>query len=332
MAGGSERVVVCIPTYNNESSIEETIELLLGQTRPPDRLIFCDNSDDRTPEIIREYQSRSEETEIELLRQQSDGVAGAYNELLEYVEGEYDIFAVIQTNLLIDEGWLAGHLDVHREHPEIGMVTGDYAKQPAIDREVSPDDRTYYIGRNFSAKAGTLEAIDGWDPNFLRGEDWDMRIRLAGVGTRVYTRSDLSYDWTEDDPYVTLSKAKRKPTSATFLAKYGTWYLRFHPSHVVADLLGLGAVVTGSLGLVALPIVPLFGIVLLALFVFSLVVYTVAHNYFRGGVDGNAIVGPPRKQLLNGIAVVYALHRIATTDLEWNRTGFDPETVPHYGF
>lgn len=332
MSDESTTVVVCIPTYNNESSIAQTIERLLGQTRPPDRIVFCDKSDDRTPEIIEEYRSTSRETEIDVFRQRSDGVAGAYNELLEYVSGEYDIFATIQTNLQFGDDWVAGHLEVHREHPEIDMVTGDYAKNAEIDREVTPDDRTYYIGRNFSAKAGTLEAIDGWDPNFLRGEDWDMRIRLAGEGTRVYTRSALYHDWAEDDPYVTLSKARRKPTSVTFLAKYGTWYLRFHPSHVGADLLGLGAVASGGLGLLGLAISPLLGGVAMALFVLSMVFYVAVHNYLRGTVDGSRVVGPARKQLLNGIAVVYAIRRIASTRPEWNRTGFDPEQTLHYGF
>ena len=332
MTEGSETVVVGIPTYNNEESIGDTIELLVNQTRPPDRILCCDASTDRTPEIIDSYRETTDQVSIETIRQQSDGVAGAYNEILDHIEGEYDIFATIQSDLQYPNDWVEGHLRIHREQPDIDIVTGDYVERKELHSEVQPDDRTYYVGRNFSAKAGTLERIDGWDANFLRGEDWDMRIRLAGVGTRVYTDTSLAHDWNEDDPYVTLSKAKRKPTSVTFLAKYGRWYLGFHPSHVVSDLLGLGAVVLGAMAVLTTPFAPVLGVALAVLFALSLVVYTVAHNMLRGTVDGKMVWGPVRKQLLNGIAVAYALRRVGTADVDWNMTGFDPEAVPDYDY
>ena len=50
---------VGIPTYNQADFLEETIESLLRQTRPPDEIVVSDHySTDRTPQIIARYQGR----------------------------------------------------------------------------------------------------------------------------------------------------------------------------------------------------------------------------------------------------------------------------------
>lgn len=325
-------VVVGVATYNNVDDIEETLEMLLTQTRAPDRLIFCDKSSDGTRERISAYQSQPSTPTIEIIEQSGDGVADAYDEILDHVAGEYDLFVTVQTEIVIDEEWLKGHLEVHAEHPEIDMVMGDNKNNDPTDEEVEPDDRPYYVGRDFSSKAGALERIDGWDRNFLRGEDWDMRIRLAGAGTRVYAKTELGYrkDWS--DPYITLSKARRKPTSVTFLSKYGSWYARFHPSHVISDGLSLISILSavGTIGF--LPISPTLAALSAILFTISVFTYWVGHLALRGGVDQDIIVGPIRKQLLNGVAVLYAYNRVVRGDVEWNLSGFDPDNIPRYKF
>ncbi|MHB9286538.1 glycosyltransferase family A protein [Halobacteriales archaeon Cl-PHB] len=331
MAEGTE-IVVAIPTYNNGDTIGTTLEMLFAQRRLPDRVVFCDQSQDHTRDVIQEYVGNDEGVNIEILDQTGDGVADAYDQILDHVAGEYDLFVTLQSDLVVDEDWLAGHERLHEKHPEIDLVNGDNKARDPTDREVTPDERPYYVGRNFSAKAGALESIDGWDPNFLRGEDWDMRIRLAGQNVRSYACTDLGYTWQTEDPYITLSKAKRRPTAVSFLSKYGTWYLGFHPSHVVSDGLSLAAVVFGAVGLVSLPLSPLLGALSLSLLLVVVGLYTFAHNLLRGGVDGKRLVGPVRKQFLNGIAVIYALQRVVDQDVDWNRTGFDPENVPRYKF
>lgn len=325
-------VVVSVPTYNNEDTIGSTIEMLLEQTQTPDRIVCCDKSNDGTRDRIQSYKSEEHNTTIKIIDQTGDGVADAYNKTLEYLEGEYDIFATIQSNLVVDEDWLENHVRLHEKYPEIDLVTGRGRDDEPTDGEVTADETPYYTGRNFSAKAGTLEQIDGWDTNFLRGEDWDMRIRLAGVGTRVYTAKNLRHDWQKEDPYVTLEKAKRKPTSVTFLSKYGFWYIFFHPSHVISDALSFGSI-AGAIGtIVFLPISPSLAAASAISFVFSLLTYWVAHLSLVGSVHGDRTLGPTRKQLLNGIAVLYALNRVTGKDINWNMTGFDPKSIPHYKF
>jgi glycosyltransferase involved in cell wall biosynthesis len=53
---------VGIPTFNQADFLEETIESLLNQTRPPHEIVISDHfSTDRTPEIIRKYAGRVKE-------------------------------------------------------------------------------------------------------------------------------------------------------------------------------------------------------------------------------------------------------------------------------
>ncbi|MDB6083580.1 MAG: glycosyl transferase family 2 [Gammaproteobacteria bacterium] len=53
---------VGIPTFNQADFLEQTIESLLHQTRPPDEIVISDHfSTDRTPEIIRKYAGRVRE-------------------------------------------------------------------------------------------------------------------------------------------------------------------------------------------------------------------------------------------------------------------------------
>lgn len=330
MTIGDGDIVVAIPTYNNEETIGDTFDMLLAQKRQPDRVVFCDKSSDNTVSVIEE-RAEAADFDVEVIRQQGDGVADAYDQTLSYVSGEYDLFVTLQSDLKVEDDWLAGHVELHREHPEIDIVNGDNKANEPTDREITADERPYYVGRNFSTKPGVLEAIDGWDSNFLRGEDWDMRIRLSGAETRSYCRTAIGYEWQTEDPYITLSKSKRRPTSLSFLSKYGPWYLWFHPSHVVADALSVGGLFSGVATVLSLPVPPLAFLFFL-MFVGFLAVYWVAHVALRGGVDENYIVGPARKQLLNGIAVLYAAKRIATDRPEWNMSGFEKSNVPRYKF
>jgi glycosyltransferase involved in cell wall biosynthesis len=53
---------VGIPTFNQADFLEQTIESLLNQTRPPHEIVVSDHfSTDRTPEILRKYAGRIKE-------------------------------------------------------------------------------------------------------------------------------------------------------------------------------------------------------------------------------------------------------------------------------
>jgi hypothetical protein len=53
-------ISVAMCTYNGAGYVREQLESIAAQSRPPDELVVCDdNSDDATPEILREFASAS---------------------------------------------------------------------------------------------------------------------------------------------------------------------------------------------------------------------------------------------------------------------------------
>lgn len=305
-------VVIGIPTYNNRDTIRDTISAFENQTVLPDRLVFCDASTDGTADIIHEKARNVDEFNIEILSQKNKGVADAYNQILSHIESEYDIFGTVQTDFKISEDWIENAILLHRKHEHIGIINA----QTGIHRELDPDEPAYFSGRCFTSKSGTLESVNGWDENFLRGEDWDIRIRFATAGIRSFGTEDLDYSRISSDPPITLKKALRKPTSAMFLKKYGMWYGMYHPSHLIADVLSVLLI----LGLGLIPLFPPYG---LSMALVSMGIYIAGHNLIRGSIEGSSISSVLRKQLLDAIGVVSSFVRLCYEDPDWNMTGFD---------
>ena len=79
---------VLLPVYNAEPYLNETLDSLLGQTRPADQIVIInDGSTDRSPDILERY-ARTE-SRIRLLSQENAGVSSARNLGLAHCEGDY---------------------------------------------------------------------------------------------------------------------------------------------------------------------------------------------------------------------------------------------------
>ena len=77
-------VSVIIPTYNNASYIEETIESVLNQSLRPEQIIVVDDgSTDNTREVVNNFNDRR----IRYIYQKNQGVSVARNTGLNLAEG-----------------------------------------------------------------------------------------------------------------------------------------------------------------------------------------------------------------------------------------------------
>ena len=77
-----EPVSIVLPTYNEASIVQETLESLVALSYPTDQLeiIVSDSSTDRTPEIVQEFVAANPEVAIQLLHEEErSGVATAVN-------------------------------------------------------------------------------------------------------------------------------------------------------------------------------------------------------------------------------------------------------------
>jgi len=114
------KISVLIPAYNCQTTIRETLDSVLAQTRPPDEiLVMDDGSTDQTPEILESYKPR-----VQALRQENQGVAAARNGLLERAQG--DLLAWLDS----DDVWHPCCLDTQgrsfTDYPEAGALFVDH--------------------------------------------------------------------------------------------------------------------------------------------------------------------------------------------------------------
>lgn len=318
-------LAVGIPTANSEDTIENTLESLVEQTVQPDRIIVVDASTDSTPDIVRAVDERAT-VPIEL-HHQSDrgrGVGGARQDMFDLLEE--DVLACLDTQKRVGPEWVETRLRFHRENPEYDVLSGMRSEEQ-IDRPASgPKDTNFLRQSNCSIRKSALDRVGGWDPWMARGEDWDLRIRLWTSGARSFIKSDLGCEFVErDDPESAFRKILSRPSSADFLRKYGSWYLRFHPIHPLGDIASLVSVLVIPLTvLLAVVWSPLALGLLLGPLAGSLTyLYLKAFRGEKGLTDLRPfhVVIAVRFFLLG---YTFTRQLVRSSDHDWNYSGFDP--------
>lgn len=211
------RVSVIIPTYNSARFIAATIDSVLAQSyRDFEIIVVDDGSTDDTRRVLQPYLDR-----IRYIHQPNSERSVARNHALRHAAGEYVAF------LDSDDLWapekLARQTAVLDAHPQVSLAftraryvdeTGrpvsfcgqDFDGEPG--EEVTVADYTIpLLGGNVVAGGGStvlarrnmLDAVGGFDLDLVQSEDWDMWLRLAGMGPFAYIPEALTsyrvYGW-----------------------------------------------------------------------------------------------------------------------------------------
>lgn len=86
-------ISVIIPVYNRADLITRALDSVVAQTRAPERVIVVDNnSTDRTPEVLAEYQQRDLPFELVVVRETKPGAACARNRGIREINTRYVLF------------------------------------------------------------------------------------------------------------------------------------------------------------------------------------------------------------------------------------------------
>ncbi len=136
------RISVAIPARNAAPWIGETLDSVLGQTRPPDEVVVVENgSTDGTDKVLERYAGR-----IKVVQMQPRGAAAAYNR--GFIEASGDYVAMCPA----DDVWRPDKLERQAAaltaHPEVDVIfgharhfgadTSEYKRPPGegvLDRE-----------------------------------------------------------------------------------------------------------------------------------------------------------------------------------------------------
>lgn len=190
-------ISVIVPVYNGAGTIETCIESLLDQRgAPPYEVLIVENgSTDDTSEVVARYPVR-------LLHSDQRGPAAARNHGIAHSAGA--IIAFTDADCIADPDWLA-HLSAAYADPQIVGVGGaiiayTHAQRNLVER--FSDDQAPLINfisgegeflphlytANASYRRAVLDAMGGFNPHLLTGEDVDLawRVQLQTGGTLAY--------------------------------------------------------------------------------------------------------------------------------------------------
>lgn len=206
----SAKVSVCIPAYNNEEYIKDTIDAILNQTyKDLELVIVDDNSKDHTYDVVKAY----DDPRIKLYRNEENlGMSGNWNRCLSLCNGEY-IKLVCADDILAPTA-LEKEVAALEEHPTAVIAESDtklidldnkgkgfykrFRKSGLVDgKEICK--KGFYSQDYFGApqantfRKSTAEAIGGFDTWFTYILDYDFFVSLACEGDVYIIHEPLNF-------------------------------------------------------------------------------------------------------------------------------------------
>ena len=181
------RISVVVATCNRAELLAESLDSLLGQTRPPDQvLVVDDGSTDDTPQVLSGYGER-----IQVLRCENGGKARALNLAMEHVTGDY-LWIFDDDDIALPDA-LERLEGVVRNRPDVDIVYSSYASQldddPQIHKPLPKVEEEDVFRRNlvqnFLQQQGMLvrtrcyRQVGPFDEDLIRSQDFDMAQRLT---------------------------------------------------------------------------------------------------------------------------------------------------------
>lgn len=215
-------VSVCIPAYNHEKYIAETIESVINQDYMNLELIIInDGSKDKTDEVIKKYEQKCQKrfVRFEYRNRENKGLSATLNEMVQWSKGKYftacasdDMFLSTKVSLLVglleklsDEYAVAfGNaifIDDNSNEIYIDLNTGELSRQEEgtkffLDFQVLQRNCDLKTGKNFGSYETLLIG------NYLPAMSFLIKLnKIKEVG--AWTSGNTIEDW---EMWLKLSK------------------------------------------------------------------------------------------------------------------------------
>jgi glycosyltransferase involved in cell wall biosynthesis len=193
--GGSPRIAVIVPCYNDGALAEEAVASV-DEDEPVELVVVDDGSTD--PDTLERLKAM-EDRGVQVVRRENGGLGAARTTGLRTTKAEY-VYPLDSDDLMVP-GALAAMADELDAHPDAGFAWGDYELFGDYDGYYSSPERwlpwtltyvnPYPVLSMF--RRDVIERMGGWEG--WAYEDWDLWLRLidAGidgvpVGRAVYRR------------------------------------------------------------------------------------------------------------------------------------------------
>jgi biofilm PGA synthesis N-glycosyltransferase PgaC len=192
------RLLIITPFRNEEQSIVRTMESIVNQTTLPVKwLMIDDGSDDKSPDLVREYQARypfihyHRRSNATGQRATGNNVVDVFNEGLKVAESlnvEWDIVSKLDADLVIEsKDYLQFLLEKFSKYPKLGIASGvTYILPNGKDKVFESMHRWHTQGQTKFYRKECLEAMGGLKP--FKGWDGidDILARAKGYITEKF--------------------------------------------------------------------------------------------------------------------------------------------------
>ena len=316
-----------IPIRNESpEDLKITLDSLLNQTIPPNQILICDASvAEPTISTLRKYEI--ENPLIKIIKQKGKGVGNARQTIYEHCISYSDIIITVDVGLKFYPTFVENHIEKHRAHPEVGVVSGHGMK---IGGDlIHPEGGGLYFSQSHSSfKKEALLKVNGWERHFPREEDLDIRIRLK----RAKILSLLSDD-VEPESYFQSKDRKiayesiNRPNSPGFIKKYGLDYVNIQPNHIIRDIVVIALFISiiffTPLGIIYHPVVMVIPLFIWYVIILSKVVL-LPFNALKNLRIAFTLF-ELTKDLFGGYSVIKSVYKyfIVENNHEWNLAGYE---------
>lgn len=199
-------VSICIPAYNAERFIAETLESALRQDYPNLEIIVSDDcSTDGTTEIVRQHESHG----VRLLQQKKNlGMHANWNAVIRASSGSY--VCKLDADDLLERQYVSSMVAVMESHPKVTFahcacrlidVNGKFlgyerSVHSSFIRDGLEEWPRYVFGPRavniVMLRRSAFDAVGGYDERFAYTGDWKMHRDLLKVGDVFYNDNILA--------------------------------------------------------------------------------------------------------------------------------------------
>lgn len=194
-------VTVAISTFNRGRYLPESLDSLLSQEPRPDRIVVAvDGSTDETLQVLAPYEGK-----VEVVVLANGGKARALNHVLPTITTPYCWF--FDDDDVAMPGALRALLTTLESNPQAPFAFGDWELVGASERMdgvvgkqisyahhgLSRQEQVWRLYRECTVmmtgallRTESVRAVGGLDESLIRGQDYDLMVRLASLGGFVH--------------------------------------------------------------------------------------------------------------------------------------------------
>lgn len=212
-------VSICIPNYNYEATIAETIESALNQTYSNIEIIVLDNcSTDNSYQVAKKYRKQG----VKVFRNRYNLGVQSHNKVIEMSSGEF--VHVLHSDDMIEPTFIEKCMKVMQKYPNVGVVVGERIEInersesvseplffyntscviPAAKQRAVLVMASYYVPSQTFMRRSVLEQVGLYEIDITYFMDWWLLYKLCLISDfavineplmkyRIWQSSDSSY-------------------------------------------------------------------------------------------------------------------------------------------